>query len=187
MNSKLKRIFTFVAIGSATVFSSFADVYTKRDGTSYDGLIYKVLEDSVYLRVGEERFSAPIAEFDSDSQAAIKTWSAENPFKVDIYTKWDVKPAIKSTAMPALPEQFLAEEFRGLVSVDLVLDESGQVIHATVNKSTHADLDAPSLEAAKTWRFEPAQVGGKTVRSKLRVPFKFVNTPPPPAEEVPVS
>lgn len=187
MNSKLTRLLSFFAFGSASVLSSFADVYTKGDGTSYDGLIYKVLEDSVYLSVGEEKVSAPIAEFDSNSQAAIRSWAAENPFKVDIYTKWDKQPAIKSTAMPALPEQFRAEEFKGMVSVDLILDESGQVIHAAVNKSTHADLDAPSLEAAKTWKFEPAQVGGKAVRSKLRVPFKFVNTPPPPAEEAPVS
>ncbi len=188
MKTKLIRLIALIAVGLAPVFTVSADVYTKTDGTSYDGRIYKVLGGAVYLRVGEERVNAPVSEFDAAAQAAIKAWTEENPLKVDVYTKWDRQPVIKSSAMPSIPDQFLAEEFKGLVSVDLVLNEAGQVIHASIKKSTHSDLEAPSLEAAKSWIFEPAQVGGKSVRSKLRIPFKFVNTPPPPpAEEAPVS
>ncbi len=188
MNTKLTRLVALAAFGFVPLFSTVADVYTKADGTSFDGQIYKVLEGAVYLRVGEEKLSVPVAEFDASSQAAIDAWAAENPFNVDVYTKWDVQPIIKSSSLPSLPEQFLAEEFKGLVSVDLVLNEAGQVIHASIKKSTHLDLEAPSLEAAKSWIFEPAKVGGKSVRSKLRIPFKFVNTPTPPSEEeAPVS
>lgn len=187
MNTKTIRFIAFIALGLSSVCAGFADVYTKADGTSYDGGIYKVLDGVVYLRVGEEKVSASVSDFDAASQASIHAWSDENPLKVDVYTKWDTQPLIKSSAMPRLPEQFLAEEFKGLVSVDLVLNEAGQVIHASIKKSTHSDLEAPSLEAAKSWIFEPAKVGGKSVRSKLRVPFKFVNTPPPPpVEEAPV-
>ncbi len=188
MNTKLIRFLAFIAVGLTSAFAAFGDVYTKTDGTSYDGSIYKVLEGEVHLKVGEEKITVQVADFDASSQAAIQTWQDENPLKVDVYTKWDVQPVIKSSVMPKLPEQFQAEEFKGLVSVDLVLNEAGQVIHASIKKSTNPELEAPSLEAAKSWIFEPAQVGGKTVRSKLRIPFKFVNTPPPPpAEEAPVS
>lgn len=188
MKTKLIRITALVAVGLASVFATFADVYTKTDGTVYDGRVYKILDNSAYLRVGEERITVPLSDFSAESQATLKKWSDENPLKVDVYTKWDVQPVIKSSAMPRLPEQFVTEEFKGLVSVDLVLNEAGQVIHASIKKSTHVDLEAPSLEAARSWIFEPARVGGKTVRSKLRIPFKFVNTPPPPsAEEAPVS
>lgn len=188
MNTQLSRIVALFVVGISPIAAAFADVYTKADGTSLGGNIYKVLDGSVYLRVGDDRIDLPVSEFDAESQAAIAHWTQENPLKVDVYTKWDVQPVIKSSAMPTLPEQYLAEEFKGLVSVDLVLNEAGQVIHASIKKSTHSDLEAPSLAAAKSWIFEPAKVGGKSVRSKLRIPFKFVNTPPPsPAEETPVS
>ncbi|MDQ8188006.1 TonB family protein [Pelagicoccus sp. SDUM812002] len=188
MNAHYIRLVALAAFGLSSILGAFADVYIKADGTSYDGYIYKVLGGSVYLRVGEDKIAAAVSEFDADSRAAIDEWTKENPLKVDVYTKWDVQPAIKASSMPSLPEQFLAEEFKGLVSVDLVLNEAGQVIHASIKKSTHTDLEAPSLEAAKTWIFEPAKVGGKSVRSKLRIPFKFVNNPPPPqAEEASLS
>lgn len=182
----LTRLTRFIALGiiaGSPFFSASAEVYTTNSGTAHDGRIYKVLDGSVFLRVGEERVQESFSEFDANSKAAIKTWMSENPQAVDVHTKWDVQPRIVSSAMPSLPEQYLAEEFKGMVSVDLVLNESGQVIHASIKKSTHAELEAPSLEAAKSWVFEPAQVGGASVKSKLRVPFRFVNTPPPPAEE----
>lgn len=165
------------------VSSTYAEVYTTESGATLDGRIYKVLDSTVHLRVGEERVSHALSEFNAESQAAIQAWMKANPYSVDVHTKWDVQPRIVSSAMPSIPEQYLAEEFKGMVSVDLILDERGQVIHASVKKSTHSDLETPSLDAAKTWIFEPAQVGGKTVKSKLRVPFRFVNTPPPPPEE----
>ncbi|EDY81580.1 TonB family C-terminal domain protein [Verrucomicrobiia bacterium DG1235] len=186
MKTRLTRLLALLAAGLAPVFAVYGDAFTKNDGTSFEGRIYKVLDGSVYLRVGEERINAPIGDFDAASQGAIESWVAENPQAVDVYTKWDVQPRIKSSSMPNLPDQFLSEDFKGMVSVDLVLNESGQVIHASVKKSTHSELEPPSLEAAKTWIFEPAQVGGKSVKSKLRVPFKFVYTPPAP-DEAPAS
>ncbi len=53
-----------------------------------------------------------------------------------------------------------------MVNVDLVLDESGKVIHSSVMKSTHPELEEGSVAAAMTWRFEPAKVGGKSVKAK---------------------
>lgn len=185
MNATLKRLAGLLAVGLPLVLGAHAETYTKTDGVAYDGDIYKVLDGAVFLRVGDDKVSAPIAEFDAASQAAIEAWAEENPFRVDVYTKWDVQPAIKSSSMPKIPEQFLAEEFKGMVSVDLVLNEAGQVIHASIKKSTHPDLEAPSLEAARSWLFVPARIGGETVRSKLRVPFKFVHTPAPAVEEIP--
>lgn len=183
MFTRLTRLLVLGVAGCSPILAAFADVYTTKNGSAYDGRIYKVLDGSVYLRVGEERVQEKLSKFDAESKAAISVWISQNPQAVDVHTKWDVQPRIVSTAMPSLPEQYLAEEFKGMVSVDLVLDENGQVIHASIKKSTHSELEAPSLEAAKTWVFEPAQVGGKFVKSKLRVPFRFVNAPPPPTED----
>ncbi|MBK1880257.1 energy transducer TonB [Pelagicoccus mobilis] len=183
MFTRLNRLLVLGVAGCFPILAASADVYTTESGTAYDGQIVKVLDNTVYLRVGEERVEEKLSKFDADSKAAIESWIEANPQSVDVYTKWDVQPRIVSSSMPNLPEQYLAEEFKGMVSVDLVLNENGQVIHASIKKSTHADLEAPALDAAKTWIFEPAKVGGKMVKSKLRVPFRFVNTPPPPAEE----
>lgn len=186
MKTRLSRTIAIIALGFAPILAAFADTYTLSDGTVHDGYIYKVLDGSVYLKVGEERIDASVADFDTASQDAINAWAAENPNAVDVYTKWDVQPRIKSSSLPHLPEQFQSADFKGMVSVDLILDDRGQVVHASIKKSTHAELESPSLEAAKTWIFEPAQVDGKPVKSKLRVPFKFVYTPPV-EEEAPTS
>lgn len=115
----------------ASVFALFADVYTKRDGFELGGRIHKVLSDSVYFRVADDRLNVPVSESS------------------------------------------------GLISVDFVLKENGRVIHASLNNSTRFDLEFPTLE--------PARVGVQTVKSKLRVPFKLVNTFSTVEEEPPAA
>jgi len=122
---------------------------------------------------GGERTSAALADYDAASQTAINEWASKHPESVDVYTKWDKQPVIKSSSMPRLPNQFRNPAFKGMVSVELVLNEKGQVISAKVQKSTHSELEAPTVKAAKAWRFEPAKIDGKSVKSRLRVPFKF--------------
>lgn len=180
MNRKFLRYLTAATLGAWSLAYSFAGTYTTTSGASYDGEIQKIIENQVTIHAGGENVEVALADFDAASSAAIKTWADAHPEAVDVYTKWDAQPRIMSSVMPVLPEQFHNPDFKGMVSVDLVLDEQGKVIHAAVKKSTHADLESPSLEAAKTWIFEPAQVGGKPVKSKLRVPFKFVYTPSEP-------
>ena len=176
MNRTFKRYIAFVVFGSLA-WAADAETFTTTSGASHEGEIYKILEEVVTIKSNGEKIQIPLSDLDSASKYTVQTWAAAHPERVDVYTKWDAQPRIKSSAMPYLPEQFHDPAFKGMVSVDLVLDETGQVIHASVKKSTHKGLEAPSLEAAKTWIFEPAQVGGKAVKSKLRVPFKFVYTP----------
>ncbi len=79
MNTRLIRFIALIAVGVGSTLSALAEVYTKTDGTSYDGSIYKVLEGAVYLEVGEEKISVPVAEFDASSQSAIQ---ASNPIQI---------------------------------------------------------------------------------------------------------
>ena len=153
--------------------------FSSQSGITYEGDIVKILDGQVTIATASESVELALSDLDYASQAAVKAWGDAHPEAVDVYTKWDDQPKIKSSSMPILPKSLALPDFKGMVSVDLILDESGQVIHASVNKSTHAELDEPSVEAAKTWVFEPAKIGGKAVKSKLRVPFKFVYTPKP--------
>lgn len=165
---------------------SKAGTFSTLEGNAYEGDLYKILDGVAYLRTAEEKIQIAITDLDAATQSVVTDWAEANPQAVEVYTKWDVQPRVKSTATPYLPEQFQEAAFKGMVSVDLVLNQEGQVIHASIKKSTHPELEAPSLEAAKIWLFEPAQVAGENVKAKLRVPFKFVYTPPV-QEETPAS
>ena len=152
-----------------------------KDGSQVEGEIAKVLEDQVTIAQADgSNATRSFDAFDAAGQKAIKSWKRDNPEKSDVFTKWDQQPVILSSAMPQLPEQLRSGSFKGMTSVELVLDEKGRVLHASINKSTHSELEAPSIEATKAWKFEPAKVDGKAVKSKLRVPFKFSYTQPEP-------
>lgn len=153
--------------------SAFADSFALAAGGAVEGDLSKLVGEEVTIRSGTEKVVHSISEFDGSAQDAIRSWADVNPHKVNVFTKWDAQPVIKSSSLPSLPSSLSQPGFKGMVSVDLVLDEKGKVIFAKVNKTTHKELEDVSLAAAKTWRFAPAKVGGKAVKAKLRVPFKF--------------
>ena len=174
MKNDILHLVSAAALFLASFAVGAAETYTLSSGATHDGKLSKILEGQVTIELASgEKATAPLSDFDAASQEAIKAWAGKNPESVDVYTKWDKQPVIKSSAMPKLPSQFRDPAFKGMVSVDLVLDEKGKVISAKVQKSTHSELEEPSISAAKTWRFEPAKIGGKSVKSRLRVPFKF--------------
>ena len=143
-------------------------------GDVVNGKITGILNSQVTVENGAgEKVSHSLADFDAATQEAIDAWAKKHPLLVDVYTKFDKQPVIKSSSKPLLPDEFRKSSFKGMVSIDLVLDLNGKVISAKVQKSTHPELEAPTIKAAKSWRFEPAKVGGKAVKAKLRVPFKF--------------
>lgn len=90
-----------------------------------------------------------------------------------IYTKVDVNPVPVKTPPPEYPYTMKREGTSGVVAVSIVVDEKGAVASCTVAKSTHADFEAPALEAIKKWKFKPAQKDGVPVKMKLTVPLRF--------------
>jgi periplasmic protein TonB len=60
----------------------------------------------------------------------------------------------------------------GTVVIVAVVDRDGQVSKAKVMKSV-ASLDEPSVRATKQWRFEPARLDGKPIRSKTSICFIY--------------
>lgn len=82
--------------------------------------------------------------------------------------KWEVQPRLDPAVAPYLPEQFRRSAFEGGVSVDLVLNEKGQVIRARVTKPAQQELEVRTLEAART--------SEKNAKAKSRALSKFVYT-----------
>ena len=85
--------------------------------------------------------------------------------------EFDKSPKIVSRSSPKLPAS--VQGISGRVQVELHLDENGRVAHAGVRSSTHAELEAPTIEAAKSWKFKPAFKKGEAVSSTVIVPFVY--------------
>ncbi len=83
----------------------------------------------------------------------------------------DSMPVVKRSKAPKLPEALA--QVQGFVKVRLNLDAQGNVTSASCTKSSHDELVAPTVEAAKEWSFKPAVRDGEKVPSSVVVPFVF--------------
>jgi TonB family protein len=102
-------------------------------------------------------------------------------FKLD-YARGEEAPAAVLTTQPKLlrkitpeyPEKMKELGIEGRVFVEVTVDEKGKVVEAKLLKGLHPDLDAVALAAARTLIFSPATINGKSVKTKIPVPFAFV-------------
>jgi protein TonB len=82
-------------------------------------------------------------------------------------------PVPVRTVAPEIPVQFSRNGGSGLVTVSFMVDEKGQVQEASVEKSSHPDLNEPALKAIRKWRFKPAKKDGTPVAVRVSIPIKF--------------
>ncbi len=75
--------------------------------------------------------------------------------------------------MPIYPERALKERVRGVVTLKVLVSETGAPMRADVDKGVRADVDAAAVSAAMQWRFEPARKYGRPVRTFATVRFSF--------------
>jgi protein TonB len=84
-----------------------------------------------------------------------------------------IKPKPISTPQPAYADRAREAGIQGKVRVELTVDDSGAVVSARVLESLGYGLDEAALEAAKTWRFEPATRCGKSTATTFVVGIRF--------------
>ena len=84
----------------------------------------------------------------------------------------DEKPQMTEQVWPEYPASARKEKIEGVVVVSVIIDVTGDVIHAEIYKSVPG-LDKQSLEAAKKLKFIPARHDGKIVKVKMNIPFNF--------------
>jgi TonB family protein len=112
--------------------------------------------------------------------AAIPAAAQDEPPKV---AGTDV-PAPKRTRFvaPAYPEQAQARGQRGIVILELVIDENGKVATADVVRSV-PPFDEAAVSAARQWEYEVTKVDGRPVRVRVTVPITFALKLPEVARE----
>jgi protein TonB len=76
--------------------------------------------------------------------------------------------------VPQYPREAMVAAIQGAVSVEVVINEAGQVTDAKVVRSVPL-LDEAALKAVREWRFAPTLVNGQpvAVRNTLMVNFSL--------------
>ncbi|WP_093535443.1 energy transducer TonB [Stenotrophomonas rhizophila] len=83
---------------------------------------------------------------------------------------------ISSKAMnpPRYPPAAFRAGIQGEVILIIDVDANGNVTNVSVEKSSrNRDLDRAAMEAARKWRFNAAESGGKKAAGRVRVPVNF--------------
>ena len=73
---------------------------------------------------------------------------------------------------PAYPPEAAMRGLRGIVILELIVDEQGRVATADVIRSV-PPFDEAALSAARQWEYEVTQVDGRPVRVRVTVPITF--------------
>jgi TonB family protein len=94
---------------------------------------------------------------------------------MDISSLAAIRPEPQTKVSPELPAALA--DICGAVTIQLGIGANGVPFNATVAKSTHEELNALCLAAAKRWRFKPATVQGRAIASNVYLPFHFQGSP----------
>lgn len=81
-------------------------------------------------------------------------------------------PAILRRADPIYPDLARRAHIQGTVVLLMVVDESGAPMQVRVLEG-HPALQEAALQAARQWRFEPAQMDGHPVAASFRLTLNF--------------
>ena len=131
-------------------------------------LIAASLSAAAPQRVASQEPASPPAAVPSPAPAP----AAAAPSNVKVAGR-DV-PAPKRTRFvsPVFPLEAQAAGQRGIVIIELVIDEAGKVSTADVLRSV-PPFDEAALAAARQWEYEITKVDGKPVPVRLTVPITF--------------
>jgi TonB family protein len=85
----------------------------------------------------------------------------------------DVKAPRRVTfVQPEYPPEAQARGLRGIVILELLIDEEGRVADVAVVRSV-PPFDEAAIEAARQWKYEVTRVDGVPVKVRLTVPITF--------------
>ncbi|MBV9949377.1 MAG: TonB family protein, partial [Myxococcales bacterium] len=99
--------------------------------------------------------------------------SGEAPPKAGATVSVVTPPALVTRTEAAYPPQARLEGLEGTVSLELEIDERGDVSSARVLQPAGHGFDEAALAAARAFKFTPATRAGKPVRSIVQLGYEF--------------
>jgi len=91
-----------------------------------------------------------------------------------------VAPVLEAHADPSYPAEALRERIAGTVGLELVVDETGQVVDAKVIQPAGHGFDEAALAAVRGWTFSPARQNDRPIRATIQLLLPFQPPPPEP-------
>jgi TonB family protein len=88
-----------------------------------------------------------------------------------------VRPVLVAGSMPTYPESGRVLGIQGVVLLEALISDKGEVIAVEVARSLHPDMDRAALQAVRAWKFEPARRDGQAIYVTARIPIRFVLVP----------
>jgi protein TonB len=83
-------------------------------------------------------------------------------------------PVPVRTVPPEYPAAMRDQRASGVVTVNCLVDEKGNVTDSHVEKSTNEAFEKSALDAVKRWKFKPARQDGAAVPIRVSIPVRFV-------------
>lgn len=83
------------------------------------------------------------------------------------------RPVPVNRVEPEMPARFRQNGLSGEVEVSAIVDRTGAVTPVSVVRSTHAELNDPTLNALRRWRFKPAEKDGRAVAVRVVIPVGY--------------
>ncbi len=115
------------------------------------------------------------AQYSIPQDSLLKLWNIPMPdTTIYDFRSLTERPRLIQRAMPEYPEVALKARIEGRVILRILINEKGDVIATNLLKSSgNAALDSSAIAAARKFKFTPAKVNGKAVKTRLTIPFDF--------------
>jgi protein TonB len=89
-------------------------------------------------------------------------------------SKLDQIPVPIVQGRPQYPFEMRRAGISGSVTVDFIVDTSGNVQLAYAVSASQPEFEAFAVQAVAKWRFRPGKKGGRTVNTHMQVPIAFI-------------
>ena len=74
---------------------------------------------------------------------------------------------------PVYPVELRRIQLTGIVTINCLIDEKGNVQEPKVEKASNDAFVQPALEAVRKWKFKPAKKSGAAFALRVSIPIKF--------------
>jgi periplasmic protein TonB len=83
-------------------------------------------------------------------------------------------PVPVRTVSPDYPPAMRSSGASGVVVINCLIDERGNVSDTKIEKSSNVAFERPAVEALQKWKFKPATENGTAVSTRVVIPIKFI-------------
>lgn len=85
------------------------------------------------------------------------------------------RPLYRKNPPPPYPPAARQRQYQGTVLLEVLVDEQGRVAELTVARSSgHPLLDRAALDGVRNWLFEPGQLNGEKIATRVQIPIRFL-------------